>query len=99
MARTPTPPGTPRPPGQMGGRGLYVLPTTHQGAMRVPKGGASCSSCRYYLAYQGTPNGICRNQLFITWNGGDPRIPCPPNEHASDWWEARVSLPPCPVLR
>lgn len=82
----------------MGGRGPYVLFTTHQAATRVPKGGATCANCRYYATHQGTPHGICRNTLYITWNGGDPRIPCAPDSFCSDWYESRTALPPCPPL-
>lgn len=57
-------------------------PPDHQPAMRVPKGGSSCSSCQYL----GEDSKSCTSQYFIQWNGSD-QLPAPPDEFCSDWYE------------
>jgi hypothetical protein len=58
-------------------------PPDHKAGMKVPKGGSSCSSCRYYKG-----DSKCGSQYFIKWNGS-PKIPAPPDEYCSDFWEPK----------
>ena len=59
-------------------------PPDHKPGMRVPRGGSSCSSCRYH-----EPDGNrCSNFYFKKWHGDD-KIPAPPTEYCSDWWEPK----------
>lgn len=59
-------------------------PSDHEPAMRVPKGGSSCSSCEYL----GKDRATCTNRYFIQWNGGDD-LPAPADEFCSDWYEEK----------
>jgi hypothetical protein len=61
-------------------------PANHQPGMRVPKGGSSCSSCKY-LSENGKE---CTSEFFIKWHGTD-KLPAPANEYCSDWYEPRTS--------
>lgn len=63
--------------------GKAEYPADHKPGMRVPKGGSDCSKCRYFKAPQ-----TCRNEYFQKWRGSD-RIPAPPDEYCSDWFEAK----------
>lgn len=57
----------------------------HVPAVRVPKGGSSCSTCRF-----GSKDGKnCGNEHFVAWNNGDSRLPYPADEFCSDWWEPK----------
>jgi GNAT superfamily N-acetyltransferase len=58
-------------------------PDTHQAAMRVPKGGSSCSSCRFVSEDKKE----CSNEHFIKWNNGSKELPLPADEYCSDWYE------------
>lgn len=62
---------------------LPEYPADHKPGMEVPKGGSSCLSCEYYKG-----DNICGNKYFIQWKGDD-RIPAPPDEYCSDWWEPK----------
>lgn len=59
----------------------FQLPPDHVPGMKVPKGGSSCSSCKY-LAPDGDD---CTNQYFIQWNGS-PDLPAPSDSYCSDWY-------------
>jgi len=63
-----------------------TYPPNHKPAMRVPKGGSSCSSCRY-LAANHHKQPICTNIHFIRWHEGGMILPLPPEEYCSDWYE------------
>lgn len=58
-------------------------PKDHVPAIRVPKGGSSCSSCEYL----GEDRKTCRNPYFISWNGGSNKLGAPADEFCSDWYE------------
>jgi hypothetical protein len=58
-------------------------PKDHVPAIRVPKGGSSCSSCEYL---KDAEKRICGNQYYIAWNGSG-RIPAPVDSFCSDWYE------------
>src|SRR6185312_3258471 len=58
-----------------------VLPPNHQLGMKVPKGGSSCSKCRFLA----TPT-TCGNKGFIKWNG-EAKLPAPSNEYCCDLYE------------
>ena len=64
-----------------------TYPSDHKAAMKVPKGGSSCSNCEY-LADNKTD---CKNTYFQKWNGS-PRIPAPIDEYCSDWFEPRAEI-------
>lgn len=59
-----------------------TYPEDHIPALRVPKGGSSCSSCRFLSE----DRCHCHNDYFIRWHGSD-RLPYPCDEFCSDWWE------------
>jgi hypothetical protein len=61
--------------------GEVSYPDDHKAAMRVPKGGSSCASCKYL---EGTNK--CNNEYFIKWNGSKD-LPFPADEYCSDWYE------------
>jgi hypothetical protein len=63
--------------------GKATYPESHAIGMIVPKGGASCLNCAF-LAYNKKD---CASAHFIQWNNGDTRIPLPPDQYVSDWWE------------
>jgi len=54
----------------------------HQPGMKVPKGGSSCSSCKYL----GANGKSCMNEFFIKWNGSS-KLPAPADQYCSDWYE------------
>src|SRR6185312_4331298 len=58
-----------------------VLPPNHQLGMKVPKGGSSCSKCKFLA----TPT-TCGNKGFIKWNG-EAKLPAPSNEYCCDLYE------------
>ena len=59
-----------------------TYPADHVPAMRVPKGGSSCSSCEYLK-----PDGkTCGNTHYIAWNGSN-RLGAPSDQFCSDWYE------------
>jgi hypothetical protein len=71
-----------------GGRGPFILPDTHVAGMRVPKGGSSCANCRFARKLKDGPH--CMNTYWITWNGGQSRLPVDdPSTYCSDWYEPR----------
>jgi hypothetical protein len=61
-------------------KGEVKYPADHKPAMRVPKGGSCCTKCEYF---NGTE---CTNEYYIKWNGSG-KIPLPPDEFCSDWFE------------
>lgn len=60
-------------------------PTDHKAAMRVPKGGSSCESCRFVSE----DKRHCSNEHYIKWNNGSKDLPLPADEYCSDWYEPR----------
>lgn len=65
------------------GGGEYELPSKHKAALKVPKGGSCCLNCEYW----NKDKVECTNEFYIKWNG-DGKIPAPPDEFCSDWWES-----------
>jgi hypothetical protein len=65
-------------------RNTADYPPNHQPAMRVPKGGSSCSSCEYL----GKDRKTCTNDYFIRWNGSN-KLPAPADQFCSDWYEPK----------
>ncbi len=59
-------------------------PPDHRPAMRVPKGGSSCSSCEYL----GGDKASCTNEYFIKWHGSG-KLPADADSYCSDWWEPK----------
>jgi hypothetical protein len=59
-----------------------TYPPDHKPGMRVPKGGSSCSSCKYL----GKDKRTCTNKDFIKWHGSEV-IPGKIDEYCSDWYE------------
>lgn len=58
-------------------------PPNHKPGMKVPKGGSSCLSCKYYLG-----SNRCGNQYFAKWHESF-LIPYPADSYCSDWWEPK----------
>lgn len=56
-------------------------PKNHLAGTKVPKGGSSCSNCKWVR-----PGGECASQYFQEWNGS-AKIPEPVDQYCSDWWE------------
>jgi len=65
-----------------------TYPKDHVPAMRVPKGGSSCSSCEYL----GQDGKSCMNEFFQKWNGS-AKLPAPADQFCSDWYEPRKEEP------
>jgi hypothetical protein len=61
-------------------------PDDHQPAMRVPKGGSSCSSCEYL----GSNGKTCKNEYFMKWHGSN-KLPAPADQFCSDWYEPKAA--------
>lgn len=61
-----------------------TYPADHVPAMRVPKGGSSCATCKYV----GEDRKHCSNEYFIKWNGSN-KLPAPADSYCSDWYEPR----------
>jgi hypothetical protein len=61
----------------------FTLPKDHEAGMRVPKGGSSCSNCRFVSA----DSKECLNTHWVEWNGGSTKLPAPADEYCSDWYE------------
>jgi len=72
------------PKGMYGGRGAYRLPLAHRGGVVVPRGGSSCSNCRFL----GNDGVSCMERNFQEWNGG-LKLPAPADQFCSDWWEPK----------
>jgi hypothetical protein len=62
-----------------------TYPKDHVPAIRVPKGGSSCSSCKFL---KDAEKKICGNEYFVKWNGSDV-IPAPIDSYCSDWYEPK----------
>jgi hypothetical protein len=62
-----------------------TYPPDHKPAMQVPKGGSSCLSCEYHVPEKNH----CSNRFYIKWNGS-PKIPLPPDQYCSDWFEQKA---------
>lgn len=54
--------------------------------IKVPKGGSSCSSCKYLKDREAK---ICGEPNFIHWNFGSDKIPGAIDAYCSIWWEPR----------
>lgn len=64
-----------------------TYPDDHEPLMRVPKGGSSCSNCEYVDVEAHS----CKNDHYVKWNGGDPKLlDVPLDSQCSDWWEGDV---------
>lgn len=62
-------------------------PDDHKAAMRVPKGGSSCLSCKYVSQDKKQ----CSNKYFIAYNGSKD-LPLPADEFCSDWYEPKTKI-------
>jgi len=60
---------------------MVHYPSNHQPGMRVPKGGSSCSTCKFL-----GPGNTCKNKYFIEYHGSN-KLPFPADEFCSDWYE------------
>lgn len=67
---------------------MPALPPGHQVGLRVPKGGSSCASCRYYNP-QGGRYGTCESSYYQA-SVGTALIPMPADEWCSDMYEPRA---------
>lgn len=64
-------------------KGPVEYPKDHMPGMKVPKGGSSCSSCKYW------DGDDCENKYYRKWNGGSGEIPTDPDSYCSDWFEPK----------
>jgi len=62
--------------------GPITYPANHKPALRVPKGGSCCANCKFW------DGNDCESKEYQKWAGTD-KIPVPPDEFCSDWWEPR----------
>lgn len=60
-----------------------TYPADHEPAMRVPKGGSSCSSCEYL----GKDRKTCTNEHYSAFYKTN-KLQAPADEFCSDWYEA-----------
>lgn len=67
------------------GGGKYELPPEHKAGMKIPKGGSSCISCKYW----NNSDSKCNNTYYQQWSETDGEIPFDPNEYCSDWYEPK----------
>ncbi len=65
----------------LGGKEVQ-FPQSHVPGIRVPKGGSSCSTCRFLGADKKT----CDNYYWVEWSGTN-MLPEPADEYCSDWYE------------
>ena len=70
--------------GEYGGKGKYILPSTHLAAMKVPKGGSMCANCKWI----DETGKLCFCPHFIEWNGSEV-IPGKADEYCSDWYQPK----------
>lgn len=68
---------------KLGAKKLPEYPADHKPGMRVPNGGSSCLSCKYYAG-----DDECGSTYFIQWNGSN-KLPYPADTYCSDWWEPK----------
>lgn len=62
----------------------FRLPVDHQPGMKVPKAGASCSTCKHL-----GNNATCDAEGFRDWNGSKNIPGGDPTTYCSDWYEPR----------
>ena len=65
-----------------------TFPADHVPAIRVPKGGSLCTTCRYLTEDKLN----CGQEDYIKWNNSDPRLLYPHDEFCSDWYEPKPGL-------
>ena len=65
------------------GAGPYNLPENHKAGMKVPKGGACCANCKWWVSGE---KSHCSNKYYEEWAGTD-QIPYSPDQYCTDWWE------------
>jgi hypothetical protein len=63
------------------------LGPNHVPAIRVPKGGSSCATCKFLAKNQKD----CTNEYFIKWHGSE-LIPAPIDSYCSDWYEPVIPI-------
>lgn len=62
--------------------GPIKYPRNHRPGMKVPRGGSSCSTCKFVSQ----DRQHCGNEYFVLWNGSD-KLPAPADSYCSDWYE------------
>lgn len=73
-------PATSAPPSA--GHPAPTFPADHVPAIRVPKGGSSCATCKFVsldLLH-------CASADYVKWNNGSPDLLWPADEFCSDWY-------------
>jgi len=65
-----------------------TFPDDHVPAIKVPKGGSSCTTCKYL----GDDKTRCKEENYIKWNNGDDHLLHPHDEFCSDWYEPKKNL-------
>ncbi len=68
-----------------GHKGPITFPKDHVPGMRVPKGGSSCSSCKYL----GADRKSCDNRFYQKWNNNNAALGAEPDSFCSDWYEPK----------
>jgi hypothetical protein len=63
----------------------YHLPTNHQPAIEVPRGGSMCANCTLYSP-KGGQHGSCSAPEYKIYYG-TKLLPLPPDRFCSDWYE------------
>lgn len=61
--------------------GKVSYPADHKPGMKVPKGGSSCSNCKFLKDDKKS----CGEPNFVKWNGS-PIIPGRIDSYCSDWY-------------
>jgi len=59
----------------------YPADHRNQAAIRVPKGGSSCSSCKFL-----GEGDTCKSEYYVKWNNGDNKLLAPADSFCSDWY-------------
>jgi hypothetical protein len=70
-------------------RGHFHLPVDHAPVMRVAPSGARCSTCTMVRRRRDGSH-HCASRYYREWMG-TTRLPYPPGEMCSDWYQPRTT--------
>jgi hypothetical protein len=65
-----------------------TFPANHVPAIRVPKTGSLCNSCKFVSLDMLH----CASADYVKWNNGSPELLYPADEFCSDWYEPKAGL-------
>jgi hypothetical protein len=86
-------PGVPHPgavPGAPPGPPAATYPPGHQPGKVTPKGGASCSNCKFGMEMGDKT--YCNEPNFVKFHGSS-EVPSSGDSYVSDWWTDKAGAP------